>query len=159
MRLIVARVGKPFGVKGEVTVHVVTDSPEQRLVAGAHLFASEDGPAGWTIEAARGEGSGRVLRISGVSSREDAEQLRDQLLWADVQPSDDGWYPEELVGRRCRSVSGTELGQVAAVEHHPAHDTLVIATSHGDVMVPFVSQIVLEVGEELILDPPAGLFE
>lgn len=161
----VARVGKPFGVAGRVTVQVFTDDPAIRFVPGTHLAADDSGADQLEVSWV-GRSSGRwLLGFAGVTDRDAALELRDRELYAAVADAPvtgrDEWFDWQLVGLPCRDPAGAPLGEVAAVEHYPAHDLLVVRTPDGaQVRVPFVSQIAISVAADgLVLDPPGGLFE
>ncbi|MBW4705400.1 MULTISPECIES: ribosome maturation factor RimM [unclassified Micromonospora] len=120
--LIVGRIGKPHGIRGEVTVEVRTDEPEARFAPGA-VLSTEPGvpprvetprrggaepaatadpgvaylvPDELTIEAARWHQGRMLVAFEGVLDRETAEALRGTLLGVDsasVAPPED---PEEF---------------------------------------------------------------
>ncbi len=157
--------GKPLGVRGEVTVQLFTDVPETRLVPGARLSFDEEGTQPTTLTDARRSGPRWVLALAGVDDRDQAEAIRGEQLYApadDDRPSDaDEWFDWQLVGLPCVDPQGSALGEVTGVEHPPAHDLLVIRTPDGrHVRVPLVSQIVTEISEDrVVVDAPGGLFE
>lgn len=164
MEVVVARLGRPHGVRGELTVEVRTDVPEQRFLPGA-CFRTEPDRGPLTLSSVR-DHNGRVLLVfDDVTSRAAAEELRDVLLVADVEDADepDVWPAAALVGLRAETVAGLEAGVVAGVEHGPAQDLLVIREpSGGTARVPFVAALVPEVdvpGGRIVLDPPGGLLE
>lgn len=163
----VARVGKPFGVKGLATVQLFTDAPELRLSSGASLCLDEDGTRPVTLSDVRRMGARWVVGFEGITDRDGAETMRGAELFAPAEaPEDepttaDEWFDWQLIGLPCRDVTGHELGEVKAVEHPPAHDLLVVRTPSGTlVRVPFVGHIVPEVtAGGVVIDPPGGLFE
>jgi 16S rRNA processing protein RimM len=168
MLLVVARVGRAHGVKGELAVEVRTDEPETRLAPGSVLVTDppERGPL--TVRSSR-DHSGRLLvRFEGVDDRTAAEALRGTLLQVDVDPAavpdeDDAWYDHQLVGLAVVDTGGTAVGEVAAVLHLPGQDVLVVARPDGtEALVPFVSEIVpaVETGAgRVVVDPPPGLLD
>lgn len=183
MLLIVGRIGKPHGIRGEVTVEVRTDEPEARFAPGMVLRtepgaappqpASEHGepfrvPAELTVEAARWHQGRLLVAFEGVLDRDVAEALRGTLLAvdsADVAPPED---PEEfndhqLVGLAVVTPDGERLGEVARIDHAPASDLLVLRRPEGrTALIPFVKAIVPEVdlaGGRVVVDPPAGLLD
>jgi len=108
----------------------------------------------------------RVLFLEGIEDRSRAETLIKAILLIetdiDALPEEpEAWYDHQLVG--LKALVGTEVvGTVARVDHLPAQDLLAIDTANGEVLVPFVKQIVPEVSVELgqvTLTPPEGLFE
>ncbi|NLU81540.1 ribosome maturation factor RimM [Rhodococcus sp. HNM0569] len=173
MELVVGRVAKSHGVKGEIVVEVRTDEPDERFALGAVLHARrprETVTHDYTVEAAR-EHSGRLLlRLHGVSDRATADALRGTLFVVDsneLEASDDPdeFYDHELEGLRAVHVDGTEIGTVREVLHTGAGELLAIRTS-GDasreVLVPFVTAIVptVSIADGLVtVDPPAGLLD
>ena len=164
MRVLVAVIGKPFGVRGEVTIRSHSDELENRLVPGAPVYLAEATDDSLTLESVRLSPGGGVLALVGVQTREAAEDLRGCELWVSIVPntrpeSDDEWYAHQLVGLPCVSPDGAHLGEVVAVEAHPAHDTLVVRSDESDVMVPFVKEIVPAVSDTAVtIVDPGGLF-
>jgi 16S rRNA processing protein RimM len=176
VRLIVARIGRAHGLRGEVSVEVRTDAPQERFVDGAVLHV-EDGPRRRALVATGGPTSLTVTRVrdnngillltfAEVPDRSAAEDLRDVVLEAEVdEESDepDAWYDHELVGLTCVDPEGTRLGEVVAVQHPGAQDLLVVRTAAaGDRLVPFVAAIVPEVNVKagrIVMTAPRGLLE
>jgi 16S rRNA processing protein RimM len=167
-RLTVGRIGKPQGIRGEVTVEVRTDAPEVRFAVGAVLLTdpAERGPL--TVEAARDQNGRLIVTFAGVPDRNAAETLRNTMLLvdaADVEPSDDPdeFHDTQLMGLRAELVDGSALGQVTDVLHLPHGDVLVVRREEGaEVLVPFVRGIVPDVdvaGGRLVVDPPPGLLD
>lgn len=167
MRVVVGRIGRPHGIRGEVTVETRTDEPDERFAVGAVL--SVDGPVHELVVERTHWHSGRLLiTFEGVADRNDAEALRGLLLHVerDVEerPEDpEEFYDSMLTGCRVDLTDGTAVGEVVDVLHLPAQDVLVVATpDEREVLVPFVTAIVPEVdvpGRRIIIDPPAGLLD
>ena len=88
MQLVVARIGRAHGIKGEVTVEVRTDEPELRLAPGAVLATDPASAGPLTIETGRVHSGRLLLRFEGVRDRTGAEALRNTLLIADVDPEE-----------------------------------------------------------------------
>jgi len=174
LRLVVARIGRAHGIKGEVTVEVRTDAPDQRFVPGAVLLVAPPRsgsplpgrPATLTLETVRDHNGILLLGFAGVSDRNQAEALRGAVLEAelpDASDEEDAWYDHELIGLKAVDPSGTALGDVVAVEHSGAQDLLVVRRPDGvRRLVPFVTAIVPAVdvaAGHLVIDAPAGLIE
>ena len=170
--LLVARIGKPHGLHGEVTVQLHTDDPERRFADGAVLateaVAGSGVPRQLTIRSTRVHQGTWLLGFAEVPDRTGAESLRGTRLLADVtddEPDDDeqAWYEDELVGLSVVTVDGMVVGEVAGLESRPVQDLLVVRLSAGgEALVPFVEQIVPEVDLEhrrVVIAPPAGLLE
>jgi 16S rRNA processing protein RimM len=170
VRLVVARVGRAHGIRGEVTVEVRTDVPQERFVPGVRLHLSgRHGLAGvdaLTLDSVRDHNGTLLLAFDEVGDRTAAEALRGALLEADVpdEPGeDDAWYDHQLVGLRVVDPAGEPLGEVVAVEHPPAQDLLVVRRpGGGDRLVPFVGAIVPTVDVAagvVVVDAPPGLLD
>jgi 16S rRNA processing protein RimM len=163
--VVVARIGRPHGVQGEVSIEVRTDAPQARFVDGT-VFATDPAAAGpLTVAGARRHQNGYLLRFAEVGDRGAAEALRGVLLRAAPLDEDDpdAFYDDDLIGLRAVLVDGRVLGEVVAVEHGPAQDLLVIAqTGSGLARIPFVAALVPNVSlaeGAVTLDPPGGLFD
>ncbi|GAA4619453.1 ribosome maturation factor RimM [Saccharopolyspora hordei] len=169
--LAVGRVVRPHGVRGELVVEVLTDSPELRFAPGSVLgtqLRGKDRGQELTVAAARPHAGRLLLRVEGVDSRDAAEELRGVLLTVTtdaLEPTEDPdeFHDHELIGLRAVQVSGDEVGEVRDVVHTPAGELLAVRTAEGrEVLVPFVADIVPEVDVSagtLVIDPPEGLLD
>jgi len=171
-RLRVARVGKPHGVRGEVTVQLFTDDPGQRLAAGAVLLrepgkdTADRSTRTLTVSTQRWNKNICLLSFDEIRDRTAAESLRGSVLFVEpaAEPVDDAdeWYSHELEGLRCLNPAGETLGTVRELITGPVQDLLAVVTAEDEeVLVPFVQELVPEVDVEagvIRLDPPHGLF-
>ena len=171
LTVIVATIGKAHGLRGEVSLIVRTDQPEERLAAGTTFeITSGSGLRTLTVVSTRVQNDRWYARFAEITDRTAAEQLRgidlsievDTAEEADADP--DAWYPSELKGLTVRHViGGRALGTVVDLLHYPAQDLLVVRTPEGRrVMLPFVEDLVPEVDleqQEVLADPPGGLFD
>lgn len=186
MQLVVGRIMRPHGIRGEISVEVRTDEPDARFAVGSVLSTdatakrpdmapSPDGPGEpvripdrLTIEALRWH-QGRLLVVfDGVYDRDVAEALRGVLLCVDsadiAPPADpDEFNDHQLVGLTAVTPAGEELGEVTRIDHAPASDLLVLRRAAGGMaLIPFVKAIVPTVdlaGGRVVVDPPAGLLD
>ncbi len=180
MRLIVGRIARPHGVRGEVLVEVRTDAPQERFAVGAVLAtdptagrpaagdAVANVPEALTVEAARPHQGRYIMRFAEVGDRDAVEALRGVLLCvdsADVPPAGDPdeFNDFELVGLAAVDPAGERLGEVVRIDHAPASDLLVLLRPDGrTALVPFVRAIVPEVdlaGGRVVVTAPEGLFD
>ncbi|MFD8995681.1 ribosome maturation factor RimM [Streptomyces sp. L500] len=168
MQLVVGRIGRAHGIKGEVTVEVRTDEPELRLGPGAVLATDPAGTGPLTVETGRVHSGRLLLRFAGVTDRTAAEALRNTLLIADVDPDETPEDPEEFYDHQLMdldvvTVDGTVVGRIAEISHLPSQDLFIVERPDGsEVMIPFVSEIVTEIdldGQRAVVDPPRGLLD
>ncbi len=169
VEVVVGRVGKPHGLRGEVTVDVRTDEPERRFAPGSTLRAEP--PPGsasslrtLTVVGARRHQSALLVAFEELPDRTAAEGARGIVLHAsipaDESPEDpDEYYDHQLVGLAAYDVDGTPLGTVAGLVHGGAQDLLRVDTPDGrEALVPFVKALVPEVdlagGRVVIADRP-----
>ncbi|MEW2401535.1 ribosome maturation factor RimM [Streptomyces sp. NPDC046862] len=168
MQLVVARIGRAHGIKGEVTVEVRTDEPELRLAPGAVLHTDPASTGPLTIETGRVHSGRLLLRFEGVRDRTGAEALRNTLLIADVDPDElpedeDEYYDHQLMDLDVVTKDGVEVGRITEISHLPSQDLFIVERPDGsEVMIPFVEEIVTEIDLEeqrAVIDPPPGLID
>ncbi|MFD3559094.1 ribosome maturation factor RimM [Streptomyces sp. NPDC058686] len=168
MQLVVARIGRAHGIKGEVTVEVRTDEPELRLGPGAVLATDPASTGPLTIETGRVHSGRLLLRFEGVRDRTAAEALRNTLLIAEVDPEElpedeDEFYDHQLMDLDVVTKDGVEVGRITEISHLPSQDLFIVERPDGsEVMIPFVEEIVTEIDLEeqrAIIDPPPGLID
>lgn len=151
-RLELGRIGRPHGLRGEVTVVLVTNRPE-RTVPGAVMFA---GNRELVVAAVRPHRDEWIVAFEGVATREEAEALRGSILHGDPLAGDDReLWVHELVGSEVRDTTGRVLGRVRTVEQNPAHDLLVL---EDGTLVPAVFVVGHEPGS-VVVDVPDGLLD
>jgi 16S rRNA processing protein RimM len=167
VQLVVGRIGRPHGVRGEVTIEVRTDDPEQRFAPGTALATDPAGAGPLVVERARWNAGILLLAIEGVHDRDAAEALRGTLLVvdsADIPALDDPdeFHDHELVGLTVVTTDGESVGKVAEVLHHGQDLLVVRRPSRDEAYVPFVKALVPEIDLEkglLVVDAPPGLFD
>lgn len=184
MSVRVARIGKPHGVRGEVTVELFTDDPRARFAPGSVLEvqpARERGggnaPAGAgspqlehvTVSGSRWNKNVLVARFEEIEDRNAAEAARGLELFAeaaDLELDDDEWHQDDLLGLTAVDITRDDarIGTVKALIQGVAQDLLEITPDGGGrpVLIPFVEEIVPEVDLDagvVLVSPPPGLLE
>ncbi|MFJ3495386.1 ribosome maturation factor RimM [Streptomyces sp. NPDC086091] len=168
MQLVVARIGRAHGIKGEVTVEVRTDEPELRLAPGAVLLTDPAAAGPLTIETGRVHSGRLLLRFAGVTDRTGAEALRNLLLIAEIDPEelpeeDDEYYDHQLMDLDVVTTDGVLVGRITEISHLPSQDLFIVERPDGgEVMIPFVESIVTEIDlaeQRAVIDPPPGLVD
>jgi len=169
IEVVVGRVGRPHGLRGEVTVDVRTDEPERRFAPGTMLRAqppkgSASALTSLTVEGARWHQTTLLVSFAEIRDRNEAEAARGIVLQCDVDPTEtpddpDEFYDHQLVGLAAYDEEGAHLGEVTGLVHGGAQDLLTIRTpDHREALVPFVKALVPEVdlagGRVVIADRP-----
>lgn len=163
MLVVVGIVGKPHGLRGGVSIALRTDEPGVRFSPGSVLRCSDGRER--TVETSQWHGNRLICTFAGVADRNGAEALRGLTLEVERDPSErpadpDEFFDSDLIGARVTLVAGSLVGEVTEVVHLPAQDLLAVSTEKGEVLVPFVSEIVPDVdliNRVITIDPPPGL--
>ena len=164
-RVIVGAIGGAFGVHGEVRLKSYCADPAA-IADYAPLF-TEDGRSFAQVILTGQTKNGFTARIDGITSKEEADDLRNVSLYADrsVMPAadDDEFYYTDLIGLTVVDTGGATLGTVKNVMDHGAGDLLEISVpgTSETVLLPFTQAAVPTVdvsAGRIIADPPEGLF-
>jgi 16S rRNA processing protein RimM len=168
MQVVVGRIARAHGIRGDMTVEVRTDDPEGRFAPGSKLATEPPGAGPLTVASVRWHSGRLLVSFEEAPDRTAAEALRGTLLVVDIDDADRPEDPEEyfdhhLVGLAVETVTGEVIGVVDDVLHLPGQDVLAVRRENGrEVLVPFVAAIVpvvdLEAGKAVI-DPPTGLLD
>ena len=171
VEVVVGRIGKPHGVRGEVTVELRTDEPAARYADGARLRA--EAPRGsaftrraLTVVGTRWHQTTLLVTFEELTDRNAAEAARGVLLHvelpADATPEDpDEYYDHQLVGLAVHDLGGAVIGEVTGLVHGGAQDLLQVRAVDGrPTLVPFVTALVPEVdlaGRRVVVADRPGL--
>ena len=156
-RLVVGRVGRAHGLRGEVAVRFTSNRPE-RAEPGSVLYAGE---RELVVVAARPHQGRMLVQFEHVDDRSAAEELLGVELTAaplaggNAEIGDDEVWVHEVIGAEVRDREGAIVGTVVAVEANPAHDLLVL---DGGALVPMVFVVEQHDGA-VVIDPPDGLLD
>ena len=151
-KVIVGKIGAPYGVKGWVKINSYTETPE-----GIFEYIGEEKE--YQIDQWRPHGKSLVAKIVGVDSRDDAERIKnlDININASQLPDlgDEGVYWRELTGMKVVTTQGYDLGVVKEVFNTGANDVIHVKANVGDAfgqkerLLPFVfDEVVQEVDKE-----------
>lgn len=160
--LIIGRVRKPHGVRGELKVSVLTDTPERfSWLERAFLSRKELDPKAveLEVEKVRFAGGDALVKFKGYDSPETAGKFRQywvQVALEDAVPLEEGeYYSYQLIGVRVVSDKGVEIGVLKEVMETGANDVFVIKCEVSesnpkgkDVLIPDIDEVVLEVDLE-----------
>ncbi|MGB7267975.1 MAG: ribosome maturation factor RimM [Albidovulum sp.] len=160
-RICVGAVAGAFGVKGEVRLKSFCAEPA--AIADYAPLYNEDGSRSFTVTLTRGLNDGLVARLSGITTKEEADALRGLSLFTDREKlpnlPDDEFYHTDLVGLDVLDTSGAAMGTLRAVYNHGAGDILEIFVPgrKTTLMLPFTKAAVPTVdltARRIIIDPP-----
>ena len=145
--VVVGRITRPHGVRGELTVMVLSEVPS-RFDTGATVFL-ESGRA-LTIASSRPHKDRVLVTFSEVTDRESAEALRGAVLVVPESTSpplaEGSWWDHQLVGCSVFTESGAELGELRQVIHTAANDVWsAVDGSGGETLIPVLRDVLVSV--------------
>ena len=160
MRLLVGRIGRAHGILGEATIEVRTDDPNIRFAIGATVNTDKHGDL--IIVSGRVHNGILLLGFKGITTRNQIEELRNEMLYSDVDINEstgdnDEYHVLQLIGCMTYLESGEKYGEVTDVINLPGQDLLAITTEQGESLIPFVHQLVPEVdvkNKRIVVIPP-----
>jgi 16S rRNA processing protein RimM len=163
--LIIGRITRPHGVRGEVKVQPETDFPERfAALRRVLLQRGADDVREAVVESVRRQGETVLLKVAGVDDPGAARALQGVAVavpWEERVPLPEGqFYVAEVVGLRVRTEAGEVLGTVAEVLRTPAHDVYRVEGESGEVLVPATREVVrvVDLGRgEVVVALPEGL--
>jgi 16S rRNA processing protein RimM len=145
--LAVARVRRPFGVRGELLLEMLTEFPQRLLQAKTILVGEEHRPD--TVISVRRHGQDMLVFLESITSRDGAEPLRNQILYdriGDLPPLPAGvYYHHQIEGLRVLSETGETLGTIREILKTGANDVYVVRGERGEILLPAIPQVILHV--------------
>jgi 16S rRNA processing protein RimM len=165
--VLVGRIARPHGVRGQVIVNPETDFVDDRFVSGARMWVrSSQGEEALTIASARVQNGRPVIAFDGFASIEDVERLAGlelRIPEESLQALGEGtYYQHQLVGCAVETVDGLLIGEVSRVDGGAGGSLLAVRGAQGEVLIPFAQHICVDVdveGRRIRIDPPEGLLE
>lgn len=150
--LVVGRLLKPHGLKGELVMKIFTDFPE-RLVQGVIVFVGEQHTP-HTIRGARSHKDSLLLQFEGIYDRTAAEHLKKQ--WVRVRKDDrpelppGEYYHHELIGLTVVSEEGQTLGVVREIITTGANDVLIVKhAEEKEHLIPTTIEVLVNVDHQV----------
>jgi 16S rRNA processing protein RimM len=168
--IVVGRLRKPHGLKGDTTLFPLTAEPERLLAPGAEVWlVGLDGEvvAGpVTIERSRSYHREWLIKFVGADGREALEPWRGLFLAVPPEritpPAENEVYLHELAGFSVRLPDGTPLGLVSSLYEMPSGLMIEVQGPKREFLLPYKKEFVREVdrdGRRLVVTPPEGLLE
>lgn len=145
LEVIVGRVGRAHGIRGDVSIDLSTDEPGRRFFVGAKVRLSSGREL--TVEKTIWQRGRLLVSFAGFPDRTAVEKLTGEVVTAKVDASevpseDDEYFDRQLIGLSVLDHSGNKAGVVRDVLHLPSQDMLEVDTEAGVRLVPFVSALV-----------------
>lgn len=168
--VVVGRLRKPHGLKGDCNLFPLTDDPATIFAPGQQIWVVDlagDTVAGpLTVERSREYHREWLVKFAGVESRDALEPFRAHFLGVPADQlnplGEDEVYLHELDGFSVRLPDETPLGLVSAVYELPAGIMIEVQGPKREFLLPYKKEFVQEVdraGRRLTVTPPEGLVD
>ena len=165
--VLVGRIARPHGLRGQVVVNAETDFVEERFRPGERLWTRMGGrEAALTIASARVQNGRPVIAFQGMSRLEDVEPLAGLELRVpedtlrSLEPG--RYYEHQLVGCIVETVEGVVLGPVVRVEGSPGGSRLAVDRMGEEVLIPLAVEICVDIdvaAGRIRVEAPEGLLD
>jgi 16S rRNA processing protein RimM len=146
--LIVGKVRRPHGVRGEVVVEISTDFPDS-LMPKKVIYVGEKHKA-LVVTSLRPHNEGLLLGFEGISTPEQAGRYRNAIL--SISKSETHTLPEgefysyELLGLIVVDEAGNQIGNLSEIIQTGANDVYVVKDNFGkSLLLPAIPEVVLNV--------------
>jgi 16S rRNA processing protein RimM len=171
-RIELGRVARAQGMDGTLLVQLHGDDASNLSRASEVTLEGDPGSIPFRVlgvESVRPRDDGRLrvrLQLAGVDSRERAESWVGAGVTIPedtLEPLAEGeYYWRDLMGLRCVSRGGEELGPLREIWTTPSHDVLVIGEGDKPILFAVTDALLVSVDREagvLVLEPPEGYDE
>lgn len=165
--VVVGRVLRPQGVRGELRVQPETDFPERLAMLSQAVLVTAEESTPVRLEAVRAAGDAVLVKVAGVDTPEEAERYRGAHLAVPrelaAELPEGRHYIFEVLGLTVVTEEGRELGTVEAVIRTPGNDVYVVQGAGArEVLVPAISSVVLRIDPArrcMVIRPMPGMVE
>jgi 16S rRNA processing protein RimM len=165
--LLVGRVARAHGNRGQVIVNLETDFPEDRFKVGQTLFVGgREAPTPRQITEVRFHQGRPIVALDGIATMNEAEDLAGAELWiraSTLAPLPEGtYYRHDLVGCEVTEVSAGPIGRVTSVDGPLERSLLVVAGRRGEILIPLTADICIRIDPSarvIVVRAPEGLLE
>jgi 16S rRNA processing protein RimM len=149
--LVIGRIVKPHGVRGEMRVDILTELPERFEWLEA-VYIGDKSPTKHQVESVRFHKSSALLKLSGCDDRDAVNQLRSQLIQipeSEGLPLEEGeYYLHQLINLRVETEEGEYLGIIKEVIETKANNVFVVKGSGPDILLPDIDEVIRDIDFE-----------
>jgi 16S rRNA processing protein RimM len=161
--LAVGRLRRPFGLRGEIFMEVLTDFPE-RLKPGLRVFV---GPqhSSLHIRSCRWHRNRLLIAFEGYTNRDEIGELRNQnvtVLTSERPELPEGeYYHHQIIGLRVLTEEGEQLGRLAEILETGANDVYIVRNeTGGEILLPAIETVIVSIDlarDEILVNLIPGL--
>ncbi|HJQ19036.1 MAG TPA: ribosome maturation factor RimM [Gemmatimonadaceae bacterium] len=171
--VLVGRIRRAHGIKGEVVVEALTDTPDAIFASGRRVFAgTRDGdltrdPLELTVIRSSPFKGGWIIAFDGIHDRTSADSWRDRTLLLPesevAPPAENEMFIHDLLGMRVVHANGDDIGEVSEVFELPQGLVMEVRRAAGHtVLLPYDEHTVVEVDTDartISVDPLEGMLD
>jgi 16S rRNA processing protein RimM len=147
--LLVGRINRPHGVRGEMRVEPLTNSFDYGTAVRLFVGRRPEEVAEYKVEALRFHQGKVLLKLAEIDDRNIVEGWQNWLIYAkreDVPPLVEGeFYLHQLIGMAVVTEEGEDLGVVSDTIQTGANDVFVVQGGRGELLLPDIEEVVLKV--------------
>ncbi len=147
-RLVAARILGPWGRHGHLRIASLSDVPD-RFAPGARFLIGDDT---YVSEGASQQGKSLLIKLRGVDTRWDADDLRGELLETPIEEAaalpKGAYYQHQVIGLAVRTTGDQDLGTLSDIIETGSNDVYVVRGPDGEHLIPAIPDIVQDVDME-----------
>ncbi len=164
--VLLGKVTKPHGIRGEVKVYPYSGEPENFAQYSQVLLAAdkESDPVAYGIKRARVQKNLALLQLKGCDTRNDAEAMVQALVYvyADQlpEPDTDEFYLRDLEGKQMVTEQGRVIGRISGILNNNGQELARVTDGSHEYVIPLVAEFLVSIDEdEVRVSLPPGLLE
>lgn len=162
--LAIGRVTRAHGLRGELSVVVLTEFPERFETTEWVYVGNEYEADAYQLESYRWHKDNILIKLAGISNRTAAEQFRGQLVQvplSEAVPLPEGtYYLYQMMGLQVITTTGDVLGRLIDVIETGANDVYVVDRNGTELLLPAIPDVIKSIDIDaghMVIDPIDGL--
>ena len=164
--LEIGQIVSTHGVKGEIRVNPWCDTPEF-MKKFKTLYFDKNGEKAVKVLSCRPHGNVVILQIEGINSVEEAQKLRNKILFMsrkDAKLGKGDWFIQDLIGCIVYDADDNAkiYGTLTDVAQTGANDIWYIENNNKEYIIPAIKDVVINVdveNESVYIRPLRGIFD
>ncbi len=164
--VLLGKITKPHGIRGEVKVYPYSGEPENFLRYSRVLLSADENeePAEHTVVRARVQKNIVLMQFEDCITRNDSESLVGSLIYVSEdelpEPAEDEFYLRDLEGKQMVTGDGQLIGTVTGIQFNTGQDLAEVSDGRNKYTIPLVAEFILSIDEnEVRVSLPPGLLE
>lgn len=165
--IAVGRITRSVGLKGELSLVMLTDRPDRFAMLKSVWVGTDEGQAvRHALLSARVARTAVIIKLKGIETRSAADEHQGQLVFVSdkdaIAPKKGSYFIHDVVGMNVVTEAGEKIGTVRDVMQLPAHDVWVVIAGVKEILIPAVKVFIRSVDVQsrtVVIRPPEGLLE